>query len=138
MIKGIDHVAIAVENLNESLALFENVFGLRATHRETIDDYHVEVATISLAGTDIELVAGTHNDSPIKKFIEKRGPGIHHIALEVQNIVEAITALGQGSVDMIDSAPRRGKAGSKVAFVHPGSAGKVLWELVENQRGQDG
>lgn len=133
MIKGIDHVAIAVENLDDALSIFENVLGLRVTHRETIEEYDVEVATIEVGDMSLELVQGTAPDSPITSFIKKRGPGIHHVALEVENIEEAMKTIGEHA-DMIDAVPRTGKDDSRVAFIHPRSMGKILFELVQNKR----
>jgi methylmalonyl-CoA/ethylmalonyl-CoA epimerase len=132
MIKGIDHVAIAVENLDETLAQFERLFGVRAEHRETIAGYNVEVATVNVGNTCIEFVEGKTPDSPTRKYVEKKGAGIHHIALEVGDIVSAIAALTAGGAELIDKEPRTGKGGSKVAFIHPKSSGKILYELVEN------
>jgi methylmalonyl-CoA/ethylmalonyl-CoA epimerase len=131
MIKGIDHVAIAVENLDQTLERFEQLFGVKADHREVIESYHVEVATVNLGNTSIEFVEGKTPDSPTRKYIEKRGPGIHHVALEVDNITEAIAALTAAGARMIDQTPRTGKGGSLVAFVHPSSTGKTLYELVQ-------
>lgn len=134
MIHGIDHVAVAVENIDEALAMFQKVLGLHAEHREVIDGHGVEVATIRLGPTAIELVQGTTPDSPITKYIEKRGPGIHHIALEVDDIVSDLARLEASGVDLIDAAPRPGKERSRVAFIHPRSTGKILFELVQNRK----
>lgn len=132
MIKGIDHVALAVENVDEALMLFGRVFGVTPDHRETIPVYSTEVATIKFGNTCIELVAGTTPDSPISKFVAKRGPGIHHIALEVDDIHQAIERIAHNA-DMIDAEPRIGKDHSRVAFIHPKSMGNILLELVENR-----
>jgi methylmalonyl-CoA/ethylmalonyl-CoA epimerase len=131
MIEGIDHIAIAVENLDESLTLFESVFGMKAHHREVVADQNVEVATIQTGNTAIELVAPTSNESGIATFLAKRGPGIHHIALQVTDIVSALATLKEKGAELIDASPRTGKEDSKVAFVHPRSTGRVLFELVE-------
>ena len=131
MIKGVDHVAIAVEDLDSALSLFETLLGLKAHHRETISEHKVEAATIKVGSTDIELVAGTSPESSISKFIEKRGPGIHHIALQVGDIATAISTLKSSNASMIDDTPRPGKENSQVAFIHPKSTGKILFELVE-------
>jgi methylmalonyl-CoA/ethylmalonyl-CoA epimerase len=133
MIKGIDHVAIAVEDLDETLAQFEQLFGAKVEHRETIDGYGVEVATVNLGNTCIEFVEGKTPDSPTRKYIDKKGPGIHHIALEVDDIASAMATLTAAGAEMIDRSPRPGKGGSKVAFVHPRSTGRILYELVENK-----
>ena len=132
MIKGIDHVAIAVEDLDGTLAQFERLFGAKAQHRETIEGYGVEVATVNLGNTCVEFVQGKSPESPTRKYIEKKGPGIHHIALEVDDIAAAMAALAAAGAEMIDHSPRPGKGGSKVAFIHPKSTGKILYELVQN------
>lgn len=134
MIEGIDHIAIAVESIDDALAMFNRVLGLEAAHREEIAGYGVEVATIPTGGTDIELVQGTAPDSPIRKFIATRGPGIHHIALAVADVAAALARLREEGVALIDEAPRPGKNGSRVAFIHPRATQKVLFELVENRR----
>lgn len=129
MIKGIDHIAIAVEDLDEAIARFEQTLGLDAHHREVISGYGVEVATV---GPGIELVAPTTDTSPIRRHIDRRGEGFHHIALAVDDIEGEIAALKARSVEMIDDTPRPGKQGSRVAFIHPRAMGRVLVELVEN------
>jgi methylmalonyl-CoA epimerase len=133
MIKGIDHVAIAVDNLDETLEQFERLFGAKAQHRETIEGYGVEVATVDLGSTSIEFVEGKTPDSPTRRYVDKKGPGIHHVALEVDDIESAIATLAAAGAELIDRSPRTGKGGSKVAFVHPRSTGRVLYELVENK-----
>jgi methylmalonyl-CoA/ethylmalonyl-CoA epimerase len=130
-IQRIDHIAVAVERLDEAVALFERVLGLKVAHRERVWEQRVDVATITLGETAIELVAPATADSPIAKYLEKRGPGIHHVALQVRNIAAAIAALQARSVEMIDAVPRAGKEGTKVAFIHPKGTGRVLVELVE-------
>lgn len=134
MIRGIDHIAIAVEDIESAIALYRDVLGLSVTHREDIAGYGVRVATLSTGGTDVELVQGTAPDSPITKFVSTRGAGIHHIAFEVENIDVALSALKANGVELIDDAPRPGKNGSRVAFIHPRATGRVLCELVQNRR----
>jgi len=132
MIKGVDHVAIAVEDLDDTLAQFERLFGAKAQHREIIEGYGVEVATVNLGNTCVEFVQGKTPESPTRKYIERKGPGIHHIAFEVDDIAAAMAALAAAGAEMIDHAPRPGKGGSKVAFIHPKSTGRILYELVQN------
>lgn len=132
MIKGIDHVAIAVENLDDTLSRFERLFGVKADHRETIAGYGVEVATVNLGNTCVEFVEGKSPDSATRKYIDNKGPGIHHIAFEVGDIVSALATLAAAGAELIDKSPRTGKGGSKVAFIHPKSTGKILYELVQN------
>ena len=133
-IRGIDHIAIAVENLDTAIATFESVFGLKAHHREEIAGFGVVIATIATRDTEIELVQGTTPDSPITKFVATRGPGLHHIAFEVGDIDGALKKLAASGVALIDTVARPGKQGSRVAFIHPKATGKVLCELVERKR----
>jgi methylmalonyl-CoA/ethylmalonyl-CoA epimerase len=133
LLKRIDHVAIAVTNLDEALSQFEALFGVRAEHRETIAGYGVEVATVKFGNTSIEFVEGKTPDSPTRRYVEKKGPGIHHIAFEVDDIEAALAALAAAGAGLIDESPRPGKGGSRVAFIHPKSTGRILYELVENK-----
>ncbi len=134
MIRKIDHIAIAVENLDEALALYESALGLRAARREQIPAFGVETATIPVGDTAIELLEGTSDESAIRKFVRARGPGIHHIAFAVDDISSSIAALKERGVRLIDAEPRRGKDNSLVAFIHPASTLKILYELVQPAR----
>lgn len=133
MIRGIDHIAIAVEDLEAAVSLFESVFGMTVKHREEVAGYKVKIATLATGGTDIELVQATSADSPIAKFVAERGPGIHHIAIAVPDIDAALATLEEQGVQLIDRTARPGKDGSRVAFIHPKATGRVLCELVENR-----
>jgi methylmalonyl-CoA/ethylmalonyl-CoA epimerase len=134
MIRKIDHIAIAVENLDEALALYESALGLKAACRERIPGFGVETATIPVGDTAIELVEGTSDDSAIRKFVRARGAGIHHIAFAVDDISSSIATLRERGVRLVDAAPRRGKDNSLVAFIHPASTLKILYELVQPAR----
>jgi methylmalonyl-CoA epimerase len=134
MINKIDHIAIAVENLDEAIGLYENTLGLKATHRERVAGFEVDIATFELGGTAIELVEGKTDDSAIRKYVQTHGPGIHHIAFAVDDIEKTLAALKAKGVRIIDEKPRRGKEGSLVAFIHPKSTQKILYELVEPAR----
>jgi methylmalonyl-CoA/ethylmalonyl-CoA epimerase len=134
MIRGIDHVAIAVENLDAAVALFERVFGMKVKHREEVTGFRVTVATLSTGGTDIELVQGMSPDSPVARFVAERGAGLHHVAFAVPDIDAALAALKRQGVPLIDETARPGKEGSRVAFVHPKATGRVLCELVESRK----
>jgi methylmalonyl-CoA/ethylmalonyl-CoA epimerase len=134
MIRGIDHVAIAVENLDAAVALFERVFGMKVKHREEVAGFRVTVATLSTGGTDIELVQGMSPDSPVARFVAERGAGLHHVAFAVPDIDAALAALKRQGVPLIDETARPGKEGSRVAFIHPKATGRVLCELVQNRR----
>jgi len=129
----IDHIAIAVENLDEAVEHFKRLFGLTVTHRETVPDYKTDTATFDLGGTAIELIQGTTEESTIRKFVKARGPGIHHIAFAVEDIEQALADLKAKGVRLIDEAPRRGNENSRVAFIHPESTQKILYELVQRE-----
>jgi methylmalonyl-CoA epimerase len=134
MIKKVDHIAIAVESLDEAVELFERTLGLRMTHRESAAGSDVEAATFDLGDIALELVEGTSESSAVRKFIKARGPGLHHIAFAVDDIERSLASLKAKGVRLIDETPRPGQAGSRVAFIHPRSTRKVLIELVEPGR----
>jgi methylmalonyl-CoA/ethylmalonyl-CoA epimerase len=134
MIRRVDHIAVAVEDLDAAIALFENIIGLKVHHREEVANFGVRIATIATGGAEIELVQGTTPDSPITKFVASRGPGLHHIAFEVGDIDGALRKLSAKGIALIDTTARPGKQGSRVAFIHPKATGKVLCELVERKR----
>ena len=129
--KKIDHIAIAVENLDRAIETYARVLGLRAQHREYIEDYGVEIATLAIGDTAIELLEGRSERSPIRRFVESRGPGLHHLAFVVDDIRKALDTLRAEGVKLIDETPRRGKDNSLVAFIHPKATERVLYELVE-------
>ena len=129
-IKKIDHVAICVSDIDAAAKKYEEVFGLKARERETVASQKTEAALLPIGESNIELITPRGNDGLVK-FLEKRGPGLHHIAVEVEGIENAIALLTSLGVPMIDAAPRRGARGHKVAFVHPKATGGVLVELVE-------
>jgi methylmalonyl-CoA/ethylmalonyl-CoA epimerase len=137
MFKQIDHIAIAVDNLDEAVRLYEDHFRARVSHREFIAHDDVEIAVVTVGGTSIELVEGKSENSPIRKYVVKRGQGIHHIAFEVDDIESVLAALRAASIELIDDKPRPGKEGSLVAFIHPKSTLKVLYELVQKKNSSD-
>jgi methylmalonyl-CoA/ethylmalonyl-CoA epimerase len=131
----INHLGIATKGIDEALKFWENALGLENVHTETVEDQKVRVAMLPIGESRIELLEPTSEDSPISKFIEKRGGGIHHIAVEVEDIEAALAKLKQEGARLIDETPRIGAEGCLVAFVHPASANGVLLELVqENKR----
>ena len=131
MIKGINHVAIVVNNLNEALISYNNVFGLKATKIETLPEQRVKAAIIPIGGgCVIELMQPIDATSGVAKFLENRGEGIHHIALEVENVDHELKSLVDSGVELIDKQPRSGLAGRSV-FLHPKSTKGVLIELVQ-------
>ena len=139
-ILGVDHLAIAVEDLDEATAVWRDRLGLREGAREVVEDQGVEVQMMYAGETRIELVCPIRPDSPMAGFLEKRGPGLHHLALAVADCGQAIEQVAAADGRMIDSAPRVGAHDTRIAFVHPKSAGGVLTELVEGGEGpwQDG
>jgi methylmalonyl-CoA epimerase len=132
--RKVDHIAIAVENLDRAVETYAAVLGLEVQHREYIEDYGVEIATLDIGDTAIELLEGKSETSPIRKFVETRGPGLHHAAFVVDDIRKTRDTLRAEGVKLIDEKPRRGKDNSLVAFIHPKSTERVLYELVELDR----
>ncbi len=130
MIKKIDHIGIAVSNLEEAIKVYESI-GLKVAETEEVEDQKVRVAMIPVGESRIELLEATSPDSAIAKFIEKRGEGIHHIAINVENIEEALKKAKEAGIKLIDEKPRIGAGGKKVAFLHPKSLRGVLLEFVE-------
>lgn len=131
-LKKISHVAIAVENVDHAVEKWRQVLGLEPEHRELVSSQKVEAAMLPIGETAIELIEPKGNDG-LSKFLEKRGPGLHHIAVEVEGIDEALAFLKSLHVPLIDQEARIGAHGHKVAFVHPRATGGVLIELVEPQ-----
>ena len=127
----ISHLGIATKDIDEALKFWQNALGLEQTHTETVEDQKVRVAMLPVGETRIELLEPTSPDSPISKFLEKRGGGIHHIAVEVEDITESLRQLKQAGARLIDETPRVGAENCLVAFVHPQSAGGVLLELIQ-------
>ncbi|NJE85715.1 methylmalonyl-CoA epimerase [Thermococcus sp. CX2] len=130
MIKKIDHVGIAVKNLEDAIKVWEGL-GLSVEEIEEVPDQKVRTAIIHVGESRIELLEPTAEDSPIAKFIAKRGEGIHHIALGVDNIEEHLAKLKDAGYRLIDEQPRIGAGGAKIAFVHPKAVTGVLLELCE-------
>lgn len=127
----INHIGIAVGKIDEALGFWERALGLSNVHAETVDEQKVRVAMLPLGESRIELLEPTSDDSPVSKFLAKRGGGIHHIAVEVEDIEAALLKLKSSGVRLIDEHPRVGAEGCLVAFVHPASTNGVLLELVQ-------
>lgn len=130
----INHLGIATKGIDEALKFWEDALGLDSVHTEIVEDQKVKVAMLPLGESRIELLEPTSDDSPISKFLEKRGGGIHHIAVEVDDIEASLAKLKAKGMRLIDESPRIGAEGCLVAFVHPSSANGVLLELVQPQR----
>jgi methylmalonyl-CoA/ethylmalonyl-CoA epimerase len=129
-IKKIDHVAVCVPDTDEAIARFKKLFGIEPSVREVVTSQDTEATLFPLGETSIELISPKGNDSLVK-FLDKRGPGLHHIALEVEGIEEALAMLKALGVPLINEVPRKGARGHKAAFLHPKATGGVLIELVE-------
>ena len=127
----INHLGIATKGIEEALKFWEDALGLENIHTEVVEDQKVRVAMLPLGESRIELLEPTSDDSPISKFLEKRGGGIHHIAVEVEDIEVSLKKLKRQGMRLIDETPRIGAEGCLVAFVHPSSANGVLLELVQ-------
>ena len=134
MNKKISHLGIAVKDLGASEALFKKLLGAEEVHHEEVEDQGVRIASFTIGESIIELTEATRADSAIAKFIEKRGEGIHHIALQVDNIEEALARLKASGARLIDSVPRQGAHNTRIAFIHPSSTHGVLLELVEHAK----
>jgi len=129
----INHLGIATNGIDEALKFWSNALGLENVHTEIVEDQKVRVAMLPVGESRIELLEPTSEDSPISKFLEKRGPGIHHIAVEVDDINAALAKLKAQGMRLIDAEPRIGAEGCLVAFVHPSAAGGVLLELIQTK-----
>ena len=129
MVTKIDHIGIAVKNLEETLKFYEDVLGIKCISQEVVEEQKVKVAFLPIGDTEVELLESTSEDGPIARFIEKKGEGIQHIAFKVDNIEEAIKELEEKGVRMIDEQPRYGAGGARIAFLHPKSTSGVLIEI---------
>lgn len=129
----VDHIGIATRQIDEALALWQDALGLKVDSTEEVTDQGVRVAMLAIGETHIELLEPLSPSSPVGRFLEKRGPGIHHIAVRVPDIRAALAQLKEKGTRLIDETPRVGAAGCLVAFVHPSSANGVLLELVEHE-----
>ncbi len=127
----IDHLGIATKNIEDALGFWSDALGLDVSHTEIVEEQKVRVAMLPIGETRIELLEPTSADSPISKFLEKRGGGIHHIAIEVADIEKSLAKLKEKGMRLIDENPRLGAEGCRIAFVHPSSTNGVLLELVE-------
>ena len=129
-LKRVDHVGIAVKNLDESVQFYESL-GFKATGYEVVAEQKVKVAFLPCGDSEVELLESTEPDGPIARFIEKNGPGIQHIAIRVDDIDKALEELKAKEVRLIDQVPRYGAGNARIAFVHPKATGGVLLELTQ-------
>ena len=127
---GIHHVGVAVADLDEAVETWNRLFGAEIETRETVADQGVETALLRVGDDRIELLASLADDTPVGKFLERRGPGMHHLAFEVDDVAAELDRLAAGGAELIDEHPRQGLEGREVAFIHPHATGGVLAELV--------
>jgi methylmalonyl-CoA/ethylmalonyl-CoA epimerase len=128
--RGIHHLGVAVADLDEAVETYERLFGAELEHRETVPDQGVEAASLRIGEGRVELLASLGAETAVGKFLAKRGPGMHHVAYEVEDVGEALGDLAAKGTELIDERPRRGLFGLEVAFVHPDAVHGVLAEIV--------
>lgn len=131
MVKKVDHIGVAVKNLEETLKFYEQTLGLKAAGTEIVEEQKVKVAFLPIGDTEIELLESTSEDGPIAKFIAKNGEGVQHVAYRVENIEAAIAEMQEKGIRMIDEKPRYGAGGAKIAFCHPKFTHGILTELTQ-------
>ena len=131
----VDHIGVAVEDLDAALALYEGDYGMTLVHREVITEQGVEAVLLDVGENHVELLAPLGPDTPVGKFLAKRGPGMHHVAYQVTDIEAALSSLRDAGMRLIDERPRTGIRNSRVAFLHPKSSGGVLTEIVQPAKG---
>jgi methylmalonyl-CoA/ethylmalonyl-CoA epimerase len=127
----IDHIGVATDDLDGAVALYEGTLGMPVAHRETVESQGVEAVLLDVGEGHVELLRPLGPDTPIGKYLERKGPGLHHVAYAVDDIEGVLGSLKEAGVELIDSEPRTGIRDSRVAFVHPRSTGGVLTEIVE-------
>ena len=130
--RGIHHLGLAVVDLDEAIDTYEKLFGGRLEHRDELADQGIEAASLLVGESRVELLAPTGPDTPVGKFLAKRGPGMHHVAYRVDDVGAALRDLASAGAELIDAEPRRGLFGLQVAFVHPDAAHGVLTEVVSD------
>jgi methylmalonyl-CoA/ethylmalonyl-CoA epimerase len=137
LFKKIDHIGVAVKNLENSLHIFRNILGMECSGEEIVKEQKVKVAFLPIGASEIELLESTSPDGNIAKFIEKKGEGIHHIAFEVDDLETMLEDLQQKGVQLIDQEPRYGAGGARIAFLHPRSTNGILVEICEHNLGKN-
>jgi methylmalonyl-CoA/ethylmalonyl-CoA epimerase len=131
MLSTIDHVGVAVSDIDSALAIYRDALGMSLVHRETVSEQGVDAALLDIGDGHIELLQPLGPDTAVGKFLSRRGPGLHHVAYRVASVQETLRACAQAGLRLIDEAPRTGIRGSRVAFLHPASTGGVLTEIVQ-------
>jgi methylmalonyl-CoA/ethylmalonyl-CoA epimerase len=132
---SIDHIGVAVEDLDAAVALYEQSLGMPVQHRETVEEQGVEAVLLGVGASHVELIRPLSSESGVARFLERNGPGLHHVAYGTDDIEAALESLREAGMRLIDEQPRTGIRNSRVAFVHPKSTGGVLTELVQPAAG---
>jgi methylmalonyl-CoA/ethylmalonyl-CoA epimerase len=131
-VRGIHHLGVAVTDLEEAIATYERLFDARVERRDALAEQGVDAVSLIVGESRVELLAPTGEDTPVGRFLARRGPGMHHVALETESVENAIRELADAGAEVIDEKPRRGLFGLEVAFVHPGAVHGVLTEVVSS------
>ncbi len=135
MLSAIDHVGVAVDDLDEAIALYAKRMEMSLVHRETVDEQGVEAVLLEVGDSHVELLRPLSPDTAVGKFLQRRGPGLHHVAYRVADVAETLRQLSAAGMRLIDEQPRTGIRDSRVAFIHPASTGGVLTEIVQPAEG---
>ena len=135
MFARVDHIGVAVEDLDAAIALHEGAYGMAVAHREVVEEQGVEAVLLDVGENHVELLRPLDGESPVGRFLSKRGPGLHHVAYQVTDVQATLDTLRDRGLRLIDEAPRIGIRGSRVAFLHPDSSGGVLTEIVQPSEG---
>jgi methylmalonyl-CoA/ethylmalonyl-CoA epimerase len=135
MLDRIDHIGVAVDDLDAAIPLYSETLGMPLVHRETVTEQGVEAALLDVGDGHVELLSPLGPDTPVGKFLSRKGPGLHHVAYAVADIEATLAKLSEAGVALIDETPRTGIRNSRVAFVHPKSTGSVLTEIVQPAEG---
>jgi methylmalonyl-CoA/ethylmalonyl-CoA epimerase len=135
MFARVDHIGVAVEDLDAAIALHEDAYDMALVHREVVEEQGVEAVLLDVGEGHVELLRPLSAESPVGRFLAKRGPGLHHVAYQVADVEATLTALRERGLRLIDEQPRTGIRGSRVAFLHPSSSGGVLTEIVQPSEG---
>ena len=135
MFARVDHIGVAVEDLDAAIALHEEAYGMAVAHREVVEAQGVEAVLLDVGENHVELLRPLDGETPVGRFLSKRGPGLHHVAYQVSDVQATLDALRDRGLRLIDETPRTGIRGSRVAFLHPESSGGVLTEIVQPSEG---
>ncbi len=135
MFARVDHIGVAVEDLDAAIALYEEAYGMAVAHREVVEEQGVEAVLLDVGENHVELLRPLDPETPVGRFLSKRGPGLHHVAYQVTDVQATLDTLRDRGLRLIDQAPRTGIRGSRVAFLHPESSGGVLTEIVQPPKG---